>query len=348
MKSTTQAYRYDENGNMTADGNNTYIYNANNQLIKVINGTVKGEYVYNGKAQRIKKTADGKTTLYHYDLAGNLIEETMGDGTLIADYIYAGSYRIAMVNASGDVFYYHNDHLGTPLAMTNAQGNLVWKAAYDPFGKAQIDQSSTIINNFRFPGQYYDAESGLHYNWHRYYDPRTGRYMTADPIGLRGGLNRYVYVNANPIRFGDSRGLDKPGCSVDGISAGLKKILESMPCGRRCCAVHDECYKNNQCTQNSWGANICLGKIGPLVSKCARCNSNVTNCFQKCLFDPNYIPPGSKGEYYCGQCREYFNGYDPNDPNGPHAGHSTDPVPAPPQPEPPPPSTTTNTIPHGY
>jgi hypothetical protein len=165
---------------------------------------------------------------------------------------------------------------------------------------------------------------------------------------LRGGLNRYVYVNANSIRYGDFRGLDSPGCSVDGISTGLKKLLESMPCGRRCCAVHDECYKNNQCTQNSWGVNICLGKIGPLVSKCARCNSNVTNCFQKCLFDPSYIPPGSKGEFYCGKCREYFNGYDPNDPNGPHAGHTTDPVPTPPKPEPPPPTTTTNTIPYGY
>ena len=69
------------------------------------------------------------------------------------------------------------------------QGNVVWKAAYDPFGEAQVDPSSTVTNNFRFPGQYYDEESGLHYNWHRYYDPRTGRYVTADPIGIEGGEN---------------------------------------------------------------------------------------------------------------------------------------------------------------
>jgi RHS repeat-associated protein len=72
--------------------------------------------------------------------------------------------------------------------MTNESGSVVWSAAYTPFGKAEVDGSSTQTNNFRFPGQYYDAESGLHYNWHRYYDPKTGRYLTADPIGLDGGL----------------------------------------------------------------------------------------------------------------------------------------------------------------
>ena len=97
-----------------------------------------------------------------------------------------------MIDGSDNIFYYHNDHLGTPLAMTNAGGNVVWKAAYDPFGEAQVDPSSTVTNNFRFPGQYYDEESGLHYNWHRYYDPRTGRYVTTDPIGLKGNKSYFI------------------------------------------------------------------------------------------------------------------------------------------------------------
>ena len=85
----------------------------------------------------------------------------------------------------------------------------MWAAAYLPFGKAQVT-TETVANNLRFPGQYYDAESGLHYNRHRYYDPETGRYITADPIGLEGGINLYAYVMGNPINFIDPSGLQTP------------------------------------------------------------------------------------------------------------------------------------------
>jgi RHS repeat-associated protein len=115
--------------------------------------------------------------------------------------------RIATVAPSGNICYYHNNHLETPEKMTNESGAVVWKADYKPFGEATVDSSSTVVNNFRFPGQYYDSESGLHYNWNRYYDPTTGRYLTADPIGLKGGLNLYVYVLNNSINRKDPEGL---------------------------------------------------------------------------------------------------------------------------------------------
>jgi len=91
-------------------------------------------------------------------------------------------------------YFYHNDHLGTPQKLTAVNGAIVWDAKYTSFGKADIDASSTITNNLRFPGQYYDTEMELNYNYYRYYDPSNGRYLRADPIGFKGGLNLFQYA----------------------------------------------------------------------------------------------------------------------------------------------------------
>ncbi|WP_258273348.1 RHS repeat-associated core domain-containing protein, partial [Escherichia coli] len=88
----------------------------------------------------------------------------------------------------GQTYQVHVDHLGTPKALTDVSGQVVWKASYSPFGKASIIIQGPTFN-LRFPGQYYDAETGFHYNWRRYYDPATGRYITSDPLGLIDGVN---------------------------------------------------------------------------------------------------------------------------------------------------------------
>ena len=105
-------------------------------------------------------------------------------------------------------YYYLNDHLGTPQKLVEESGAVVWAAQYTAFGDAVVD-IETVVNNLRFAGQYFDAETGAHYNWHRYYDPSTGRYISADPIGLNGGMNLYTYVQNKPIIFYDPFGLEK-------------------------------------------------------------------------------------------------------------------------------------------
>ncbi len=92
--------------------------------------------------------------------------------------------------------------------MTDANQNIVWQASYTPFGLATVT-NETVVNNIRFPGQYYDAESGLHYNYFRDYDPEIGRYIQSDPIGLRGGMNTYAYVGGNPTNYIDPYGLNR-------------------------------------------------------------------------------------------------------------------------------------------
>ena len=107
----------------------------------------------------------------------------------------------------GQYYFYHNDHLGTPQQMTSVSGAVVWAAEYGAFGQAQVDGTSSVVNNLRFPGQYYDGETGLCYNWNRYYDSGSGRYLEKDPIGYENGLNLYTYTGNNPISLIDPQGL---------------------------------------------------------------------------------------------------------------------------------------------
>ena len=112
---------------------------------------------------------------------------------------------------SENVYWHHNDHLGTPQKLTNSNGIVVWEMGQTPFGIATVNEDPdgdglTVMNDFRFPGQYFDAETGHHYNRFRTYDPDTG-YTQHDPIGLNGGPNPYAYSEGNPISKIDPYGL---------------------------------------------------------------------------------------------------------------------------------------------
>ena len=104
------------------------------------------------------------------------------------------------------LYFVHQDHLNVPAVLTDKDKKVVWEGHREPFGKTEVTVA-TIQQPFRFPGQYYDAETGLSYNLMRDYDPATGRYVQSDPIGLAGGINTYAYVNGNPIMFIDPLGL---------------------------------------------------------------------------------------------------------------------------------------------
>jgi len=121
---------------------------------------------------------------------------------------------VALVQ-DNEVYHYHLDHLGTPRELTNNKGDIVWKVRYRTWGNVALKECEEIENNIRFQGQYFDEETGLHYNRHRYYNPDTGQFISQDPIGLLGGVNNYQYA-PNPLGWIDPFGLT---CKEDLINS---------------------------------------------------------------------------------------------------------------------------------
>lgn len=113
--------------------------------------------------------------------------------------------------SSGRAYSLFVDHLGTPVAVEDRRGRFVWRAKrIDPYGAIEVEPGNEIELNLRWPGHYYDPETGLHCNGFRYYDPTLGRYLQSDPIGQSGGVNVFAYA-ANPLKHVDLLGLDHTG-----------------------------------------------------------------------------------------------------------------------------------------
>ncbi|OCG37396.1 hypothetical protein A9G29_11470 [Gilliamella sp. Fer2-1] len=221
-------FEYDRFGNLIAEKRGKdhrlvthYQYDCRHRLIKVIKPTgLIITYTYDAFNRRTSKTVDGKTTEFIWQ-GSRLIAETDNDKHW-QSYLYElDSYRpLALVhgNAQQDnikLYWYQNDHLGTPIALTGSLGDTLYECQYNAYGQIinetyhQDDTQTLPDNPLRFQGQYYDEETGLHYNLNRYYDPFTGRYITQDPLGILGGLNSYQYVNGDPINWIDPLGLIK-------------------------------------------------------------------------------------------------------------------------------------------
>lgn len=153
------------------------------------------------------------------------------------------SLQSPSLSAAGTSYHQvHTDHLATPMVATDKTGVQTWKAISEAFGQMRVDNASAITMNLRLPGQYFDGESGGHYNYHRDYRAELGRYSQRDPIGLRGGINAYAYVEGSPLRYVDPRGqalvlgwcltpAGMPLCAAGAMAAGaaLSRICKNAP-----------------------------------------------------------------------------------------------------------------------
>lgn len=158
----------------------------------------------NGLDQRVHKTSSLGTTRFVYLGQNQLFAEQGSAGW--KRYVWLGDTLVGVVTPQNAVHYVHTDHLGRPEATTNTARAYTWRAANHAFDRTvTLDQIGGL--EIGFPGQYHDAETGLSFNGFRYYDRERGAYTQVDPLGLRGGLNPYVYVGANPIAYIDPFGL---------------------------------------------------------------------------------------------------------------------------------------------
>jgi RHS repeat-associated protein len=266
---STNMFSYDLNGNTTqkvsvASGSTSivsYAYSVDNRLTAVESNVEgqksKAEYSYDPFGRRISKEIyewdDTQSqwskvqSLFFLYADEGLVGEFDNSGNEIRSYVWKpGSLwmndPVCMTmlpqapSSQPQTFYYLNDHLGAPQRMVDGSGALVWSMTSEAFGKATVASRSTIVNNLRFSSQYYDDETGLHYNYFRYYDAEAGRYLRRDPIKEERG-RPYVFVSNNPISHYDLLGL-KRDCDAEHIA-----------CFRRCyggCEVDDHGDKGSR------------------------------------------------------------------------------------------------------
>ena len=207
-------------GDLENDGTRVFEYDSTGRIKRLTALGVTTTYEYNGLGERTVKTVGAAAPIHYvYDPAGHLIGEYDELGEPLKEYAWLGDVPVALKRysyaggqQSSELFAIEVDHLGTPRLVTDSLLRERWRWDSTPFGDVVPDSDPAGVGqltlNLRFPGQYYDAESGLHYNYFRTYIPATGRYVESDPIGLAGGINTYGYVGGNPLSAVDPDGLN--------------------------------------------------------------------------------------------------------------------------------------------
>jgi RHS repeat-associated protein len=217
--STSRTFTHNGAGYLKTDAKGgvttTYTYYHSGRLSNVnVGGSGRGPYRYNAFARLVSRqvTSGVPASTIHmvYDEAGNLIAEADATtGLVMREYAWIDSRPLAAwkdVDTAGPIRYHvHVDHLDRPVMMTNVYKAIVWRAVYKPFGEVHSITGPAAID-YRFPGQWFMLETGLHYNWRRWYDASLGRYTQPDLFGLVDGPSRYAYALNSPLVYVDPTG----------------------------------------------------------------------------------------------------------------------------------------------
>jgi RHS repeat-associated protein len=243
---TGRSFTYDASGDIVTDSRSgalgmSFEYDVEGRLSKAYQTNAPSQgavYAYDAQDRLASRTATSgsttTTTLYVHDINDHIIAETNASGQTLREYIWLNDLPVAIVDnvntASPTIYYVHTDHLGRPARLVLAQyWHWAWDVAYGPFGEvAGVWADPGVTQDMRFPGQWFQMESGLAYNWHRHYDASLGRYVQPDPLRVderegvtiggvtsslllpQASLVDEIYQRSGVQRFGASEGLQMP------------------------------------------------------------------------------------------------------------------------------------------
>lgn len=281
-----RTYAYDAAGNPLTTGVTTHsYYNSGRMRTARLGSAGATTYVYNALGQRIMKSggALSKPVYFMHDEAGHLIGEyNWSNGVLavVQETVWLGDIPVATLRNMGGtmtIFHVHTDQLNTPRKITTNAGVpvLKWKWDPTPFGEGNpVEPNGTFKYNLRFPGQYFDVESNLSYNYFRDYDAALGRYVESDPIGLAAGVNTYAYVKGMPLSHIDPFGLQTAGpCPMGQRSRPLPGAVNGYQCFDDPDAANDPPY----CPTGSCAAYP-RGPLKPVPTCEERCEYLLQKC----------------------------------------------------------------------
>lgn len=227
MQKGASTLTYDDNGNMTSDGTNSYVWNARDELTSVSGPGLNASFLYDSVGRRVRKTVNGVTTDYLYDGA-DAVQEQQG-GVPTANMLLGGMDEVLTRTDGAGTQSLLRNVLGSTLGLVDAAGALQTQYTYDPFGGTSAE-GPTSSNSSQYAGRENDG-TGLYYNRARYYSPSLQRFISEDPIEFEGGINQYAYVDNNPISYTDPLGLARGNpeyCRrlLERINNLIKKIKE--------------------------------------------------------------------------------------------------------------------------
>jgi RHS repeat-associated protein len=231
---------HDAAGNQTVEGGYGFGYDARNRLAQATSPTTSTSYSHDAIGRRVLKSGTAGSRYFAHDEQRRVIGEYDAAATL-SETVWLGSMPVAVLRG-GQTYWIDSDQIDAPRAVLDANNQVVWRWRSEAFGNTQAEDNPSGLGvfefNHRLPGQLFDAESALHHNDHRDYRAHSGRYVESDPIGLRGGLNRFGYADADPQMRTDPEGLQSGGPNWFMTFTCRRLAIPTEP---------DKCLDSNQC-----------------------------------------------------------------------------------------------------